>query len=158
VKNKILCVTRNSVPYVKELRPYCGSVTACLLMQQLDFRFNARPNGFFKFLEPCTNQRYREGDSWCEELAFSKDEFRSAFDRLGVRHKSKSALRRANDRGEAFTRRDGTEAFYCSYHDNQTGATWYFRNHPLVDKVLDEIARRATATADDSTLDLGGAQ
>lgn len=87
MRNKILTLTETPVPYVKELRrlKLVKSITACLLMQQLDYWFKTYPESFYKFLEPCDAIGYKQGDSWCEELGFSADEFRNAFDQIGVR-------------------------------------------------------------------------
>ena len=81
MRNKILTLFRNNVPYIKELRQLSGSVTASILMQQLDYWFEKKPGGFYKFLEPCeNNELYKTGDSWTEELGFSKYEFKTALD------------------------------------------------------------------------------
>ncbi|MDT5061494.1 MAG: hypothetical protein QOH63_1953 [Acidobacteriota bacterium] len=143
MKNKILQITRDSIPYVKSLRALAGSVTGCILMQQLDYWFAKHPEGFFKFLEPCPNSpHYKEGDSWTEEIGFSTAEFRTAFDSIGVRYTSKkqydealasNVLFEVNELGEV------KQKFYCSYHDKIKGITLYFRNHELVDAELDKL-------------------
>lgn len=129
--NKLLVITRNSIPYVKEIREKCGSVTACILMQQLEYWFDKNPNGFFKFLSPCDNKKYIKGDSWCEELGFSEDEFRTAFGKIGISHKSKNMFEKDEDSFK--------NMFYCSYFDKIKGLTFYFRNDELVDKYLNSI-------------------
>lgn len=116
--------------------PHTGSIAACILMQQLEYWFDGHPDGFYKFLEPAPrNPLYRAGDSWCEELAMSSDEFRTAFDKIGRRHKSKRQFDSTKDRFG--------EKLYCSYFDRQSGLTQYFRNHPKVDGVLDDIVALA---------------
>lgn len=132
MKNRILYLTRNTIPYVKELQPLTGDVAGCILMQQLDYWFERYPNGFWKFLEPCAGHaHYRKGTSWCEELGFSVAEFRVAFDRIGLRHKSKAKFDAINDKFDG--------KFYCSYLDRQQNLTFYFRNHELVDAALDSL-------------------
>lgn len=131
MRNRILDIAHNIIPYVKELRPITGSVTACVLMQQLDHWFAQYPDGFYKFMAPCNAKKYREGDSWSEELGMSKDEFRGAFDKIGTRYSTKTSFVAASDKFQ--------DKFYCSYHDKKEGLTWYFRNHELVDKMLDEL-------------------
>lgn len=132
VRNKILQITRQTIPYVRELRHVAKSVTGCLLMQQLDFHFAKYPDGFYKFLEPCRNSKfYKRGQSWQEELGFSAEEFRTAFDKIGVRYPSKSAFDAAADKFGG--------KYYCSYFDKQQGLTYYFRNHPVVDSALDRL-------------------
>jgi hypothetical protein len=141
MRSRILSISRTSIPYVKDLRGIAGSVTGCILMQQLDYWFERKPQGFYKFMRPSPKSPgYSAGDSWAEELGFSVDEFRSAFDRIGVRYKTKTHYREANARGEAFTQ-SGIELFYCSYYDKQKNTTFYFRNHPRLDAELDSLCR-----------------
>jgi len=122
--------------YFKELRPIAGSVPAAILMSQMEYWFEKYPDGFYKFLEPAEkNQMYRKGKSWTEELAFSAEEFRTAFDRIGVRYKSKKEF--DEKEGNKFETESG-EKFYCSYHDKIKGATFYFRNENT-DIIMDEV-------------------
>lgn len=67
------------IAYRPRLRAIAGSITATILLQQIIYRWvhnDFKP--FYKYKEPCTADDYREGDSWCEELAFSRDEFDTA--------------------------------------------------------------------------------
>lgn len=136
MRNRILALFNNSIPYVKELRPIAQSAVGCLVMQQLDFRFAAHPDGFYKFLSPCSAPRYRKGDSWTEEIGISVDEFRTAFDKIGIRYKSKTAYDQAENK---FINEKGIELLYCSYTDKVQGLTYYFRNHEVVDAALDVL-------------------
>ena len=131
MKNRILHLTRNTIPYVKELHAIAGGVLGCLVMQQLDYWFENHPEGFYKFLEPSDHPAYKEGDSWTEELGMSRHEFRTAFDKIGIRYKSKSDFDQAVDKFQGL--------FYCSYVDRRSNLTYYFRNHNLVDAALDEL-------------------
>jgi hypothetical protein len=146
MRNKALALFRDSIPYIKQLRQLTDSVTAAILMQQLDYRFNTQPEGFYKFLEPCDNEYYREGDSWTEELGFSEEEFRGAFDKLGVRYRSKQQFE-ARPAAERFLDEEGNPRFYASYHNKIKGYTWYFRNHALVDDLLDSLFQHAQPAA-----------
>lgn len=147
MRNHLLALTRRTIPYSPELRSITGSVTASILMQQLDYWFSKMPDGFYKFLSPCNNEAYKPGDSWEEELAFSADEFRTAFDRIGVRHISKKAYKAAESSSSVFLQalKDGTfeEKFYASYHDKIKGLTFYFRNHPFTDAALDALTSKS---------------
>lgn len=131
MKNRILYLTRNTIPYVRELQPLTGSVAGCILMQQLDYWFEHYQDGFWKFLQPCDHPSYKEGKSWCEDLGMSDDEFRTAFDKIGIRYKSKAAFDAAEDKFQG--------KYYCSYHDRRRNLTYYFRNHDLLDAVLDAL-------------------
>lgn len=133
MKNMILSVTRSSIPYIKELQVLTGSVVGCILMQQLDYWFARKPDGFYKFMAPPENDHsfYKCGDSWSEELGISVDEFRNAFDRIGKRHPSRGVFVNAVKEGNEFEGK-----YYCSYIDKMTNVTYYFRNHVILDSAL----------------------
>ena len=134
MRNRILYITRSTIPYVKELQSITGSIAGCILMQQLDYWFERYPDGFWKFLEPCEGHtNYKNGSSWCEELGMSRHEFHTAFDRIGVRHISKGKFDAAKDKFSG--------KYYCSYQDRIRNLTFYFRNHELLDKALDALIR-----------------
>ena len=76
--------------YYPELTTITGSITATLLMSQLEFWFKVTGGkSFYKFMEPCEHGYYKEGDSWQEELMMSSSEIRTAFKRIGIAYKSK---------------------------------------------------------------------
>jgi hypothetical protein len=137
--SEIHSVAVNIIPYVKELRllPSLKSVNACILMRQLEYWFERHPNEFYKFLSPPSqpHRAYQAGKSWTEELGFSEDEFRTAFDQIGVRYKSKKEFDAAGD-----NRFQGK--FYCSYTDKLTHMTYYYRHPVAVDSALDWLVNR----------------
>lgn len=139
MKNHTLAEINKSIPYIPALRPYVGSIAACILMQQLDYWFSIKEGKpFYKFLDKQKSEKphsaYKLGDSWCEELSISSDEFRCAFDRIGYRYRSFSEFKKAVEVDNQFQ-----GLFYASYHDKIKGLTWYLRNHDLVDALLFEI-------------------
>ena len=73
------------------------------------------------------------------------DEFRTAFDSIGVRYSSKSAY---NNAARKFLQSpsDWTEQYYCSYNDKRSGLTYYFRNHSIVDSALDSLVNIKSKT------------
>ena len=139
MQNKLLSITRGSIPYIKELKPYAGSITACILMQQLDYWLEKKPEGFYKFKEPCKHELYSDGDSWCEELGFSAEEFDNAFLKIGIKYKSRTAFFQAEDKFKG--------KFYASYTDKISHLTYYFRNDALVDTILCEIITKPNTKA-----------
>lgn len=152
MRNKILTLFRNNVPYIKELRQLSGSVTASILMQQLDYWFEKKPGGFYKFLEPCeNNELYKTGDSWTEELGFSKAEFKTAFEKIGVAYKSKNEFKKAMEKGDPFQGK-----FYCCYVDKMKYITVYYRNHDLLDleleKLLSPVSEESSSTVNEESL------
>lgn len=144
MRNRILARFADSIPYVKQLRPIAKSAVGCLVMQQLDYWFDKHPKGFYKFLSPCPTPACKPGDTWTEELGVSSDEFRTAFDKIGIRYKSKTAFQSAATEGRQFLAQNKAgqddEYFYCSYTDKSSGKTFYLRNHALIDAALDGLA------------------
>lgn len=137
MRNRLLVLTKTSIPYIKELRPTAGSVTAVILWQQLDYWFSRYPDGFFKFMSPPEKDHpsYRPGDSWIEELGFSEKEFRNAFDKIGLRYSSKTNFNKAENK---FLKGEN-EYFFASYQDKLKKMTFYYRNHEKADTALDEL-------------------
>ena len=132
MKNYILAKVSNIIPYYPNLNEITGSVTASILMMQLEYWFAKKDgNAFFKFTEPCDHPLYKEGDSWIEELNFGKDEFKGAFNRIGKSYTSKGQFSKHEDEN-VFQGK-----LYASYYDRQKRLTYYFRNNELVDKKID---------------------
>ena len=71
----ILAADKNVILYRKELNELTGSVTATILLQQIIYWGKKTGGEFYKFIEPCKHEKYKSGDSWTEELGFSKREF-----------------------------------------------------------------------------------
>lgn len=110
-----------TICYYPELVQRTGSINAALMMAQLEFWFKVtggRP--FYKFLEPCGHELYKDGDSWAEELGMTSSEIRSAFKRIGTIYKSKRAFKESQDvfKGKP----------YASYYDRIRKTTYYLRN------------------------------
>ena len=80
---EILAKDKDVIIYRKELNAITGSVTATILLQQIIYRFvNNGNKPFYKFIEPCGHEKYTKGDSWCEELGFTRKEFLTAIKKL----------------------------------------------------------------------------
>ena len=110
-----------TICYYPELVQKSGSINAALMMAQLEFWFKVTDNKpFYKFLEPCGHELYKEGDSWAEELGMTSSEIRSAFKRIGTIYKSKRAFMESQDvfKGKP----------YASYYDRIRKTTYYLRN------------------------------
>jgi hypothetical protein len=84
---KVIAEDKRAVAYRPILAKLTGSATAAVLLQQILFHFDNRDNQpFYKFKQPCEScELYREGDSWCEELGFTRSEFDTALDKIGTK-------------------------------------------------------------------------
>lgn len=81
----IIAYDRKMIAYRPEWRPFTGSVKASILLQQIFFRWDKNDRKpFYKFKEPCGHHLYRTGDSWTEELGFTRTEFDTALKKITV--------------------------------------------------------------------------
>jgi hypothetical protein len=143
MKNRSAAIAARPIPYHKEYRVFTRSVAGAILFERLEFWSDRYPDRFYKFFAPAPDHHlYQEGDSWLEELGFSIEEFRNAFDGIGIRYKSRSLYETAEKNGKAFIRDDGTEALYLAYLDRHEKVPYYHRNHQFVDELLDDINRK----------------
>ena len=132
VKNHTIGIAISAVPYYKDLNNYTGSVIATILMTQLEYWFSKmKGEMFYKFLEPCEQKGYKEGDSWVEELGFSKAEFRTAFAKIGKTYKSKNEYLNSQDQFG--------DKLYLSYYDRVERQTYYIRNHDKADEIMEKL-------------------
>ena len=108
-----------------------GSQNAVLLFDKLEYWFSKKKNEFYKFIEPCDHPCYRNGDSWCEELGFSRPIFRNAFDKIGVRYRSKTEFTKEKDpfKGKLF----------AYYQDRKSNKTIFVRNNSLLAEFYERL-------------------
>lgn len=119
-----------TLKYCPELNTFTGSITASLVLCQLEYWFSKKDlKPFYKFLSPCEDEHYHQGDSWTEELGFTKAEFRTAFRRIGKVYKSKSEFLKSKD--------PFGDKLYLSYYDRIKKLTYYMRHNQKVDELLE---------------------
>lgn len=93
---KILATERTTIPYRPKLARVLGGVTAAILLQQIQYwwvRKDFLP--FYKFNAPCEHPFYTTGDSWAEELGFSKSNLRTARRRIAVKKPGSTTMQEA---------------------------------------------------------------
>lgn len=76
---KLLALDNSVILYRPQFNNFTGSPLATLLLSQIAYwwdKSGAKP--FYKFKEPCNHKMYKRGDSWCEELGFTRRLFDSA--------------------------------------------------------------------------------
>lgn len=98
-----------------------GSVNATIFLQQVLYRWlNQGRVPFYKFSAPCKHRYYRAGDSWQEELGFTRRELENARRRVSI-----------------LTRGNLLPTQLISYWYDIGRKTWYALNEPLL---LDKLA------------------
>lgn len=101
------------------------------IIHQIEYWFKRKPDGFYKFLEPCNHRLYREGDSWTEALGIHRKTFNRFFDLIGVRYKSKSAFLSSRNKFQG--------KLYASYYHRLEKKTFYVRNDELAEAFIQAI-------------------
>ena len=118
---------RNYSKYIKyypELKKLFESEKAALIFERLEYWSQKYTDGFWKFFEPCAHPQYREGDSWEEEVGFSRKVFKKIFSKFGIHYTSKSEFLKQEDPFQG--------KLYASYYDRKTNRTYFLRNHDCV--------------------------
>lgn len=117
------------VAYRPELNKITGSVLSTIFLQQVMYWEGKMGNEFYKFSDACEkNPLYHEGDSWCEELGFTKNEF------LAARKKIAYKLGKSKE-NNLMSKED---ALIIYYTDNKR-LTYYSVNWDRVNKLINEI-------------------
>ena len=94
-------VRRRSIPYRPSLNQLTGSMSGSILLQQIVYRWlgkGKRP--FSKFMAPCP--KALPGDSWLEELGFTRHQFLTARARIAKRIRTKDSKLKAREKTLVF--------------------------------------------------------
>lgn len=79
---------KRAVAYRPIFARLTGSATAAVLLQQIIHWWESSgKKPFYKFKTPCKNKLYKPGDSWAEELSFTRSEFDTAIKKIGTKIK-----------------------------------------------------------------------
>ena len=83
---EILAEDKSLITYRPRMNRVTGSVTSTILLLQILYWYKKNDGKpFYKFKEPCGHALYKDGDSWCEELGFSRSEFDIALSNIAVK-------------------------------------------------------------------------
>jgi len=147
----ILAEDRRVILYRPELGRLTGSVTSAILLSQIIY-WAVRKNGrFYKFKEPPKRKQgegdedyqvrvrpYRIGDSWTEELGFTRKVFDQALKQIATKHRSVPP----KDPSEA---EQGMEALRhelqasITYHTDLNRVTWYYVDLNRFERVIERV-------------------
>jgi len=124
IKNRV-----NIIPYRPELNKITGSITASILLNQIIYWWNkSGKRKFYKFTEPCGHKLYKKGDSWCEELGFTKRQFNTAIKKIAFkRGKTKNLIKK--------------EDAIVEYYTNSERLTYYIVKVDLFNTLLKNISQ-----------------
>jgi hypothetical protein len=117
--------------YQPLLNQLTGHALASLLLQQILYRWGQNERmPFYKFAAPCGHAAYKTGDSWQEEMGFSRTEFETARRRIGAKI-SRSKKKQAGQ--------PSVVSLVAYWTDNRR-LTWYALNEAYMAGKLRELA------------------
>ncbi len=120
---------KSLIIYRPRLNQITGGVLSTILLHQIIYWANKSQNLFYKFKEPCNHDLYKSGDSWTEELGFTRWEFEGAL---------KNIARKYNPKKDELP----TDSFVIFYTDIRR-LTWYSVNwHKLNSEIERAFIRK----------------
>ena len=121
--------------YFIKFTPKISKITGCpraaLIFGCLEYWSSKKPEGFYKFIEPCAHRLYKGGDSWTEELSCDPKSFAKSFLKIGVKYTSRTEFEKAPDKFQG--------KFYASYYDRYSNRTFFIRNHEVVEALFGRV-------------------
>ncbi len=82
----IISGDQSLIIYRPMLTKITGSVNSALLLSQILHRWKKnKKKPFYKFKAPCKHTLYEKGDSWIEELGFTKREYENAMSKISIK-------------------------------------------------------------------------
>lgn len=79
--------------YRPTLTKITGSINSAILLSQIMYRWKKNDKQpFYKFKEPCSHKWYKKGDSWLEELGFTKREYENAMKKIAIKLQKNNKL------------------------------------------------------------------
>ena len=121
---EMLAEDKATIAYRPRLNQLTGSVTATILLQQILYwykQMDCKP--FYKFKESCEHREYKPGDSWCEELGFTRREFDTALSRIAIKRNKNN-------------REDGQKAYAYYWITPQRMTFYTIDEEYLVEKLI----------------------
>lgn len=140
ITEEILDNRREVTVYRKEFNKLTGDAKASLLLNQFIYWDKIQGGGeFYKFIEPPSTPRkqYHKGDSWTEELGFTRREFDTAIKKIGYK------------RGKTKNKFDNEEDAYIIYYTAYNLTHWFINWDKLNRDLINLYYAQAYSFADD---------
>lgn len=147
----LLAEDKHVIAYRPKFAALTDSAMSAILLQQMIHRWKKQQGeAFYKFKQACQHERYREGDSWCEELEWNAYEFDQALKVIGTKVtkgvKKQELLdtepptRNEGESDEDFLKRLETAVSrIVLYWTDSNRVTWYLLNEKLLGKFVGRI-------------------
>jgi hypothetical protein len=128
---KLLANDGKLVNYRPEMRAIAGDTLAGILLSRIWFWWNQKDKeAFYKFNAPCQHEKYRPGDSWREELGFTRSELTTALGKIATKIKTGMKKSDAMKWTDPLGNLRGPESIVLYWRDS-SHFTWYWVNEPL---------------------------
>jgi len=116
---------KDLVLYRPKLNQITESVLATILLQQIIYWANKTSNLFYKFKEPCEHKFYKPGDSWTEELGFSRREYDTAIAKIAKKYNP--------------NKENPPDDCFIVYYTDFRRLTWYSVNWTMLNSAIEEV-------------------
>ncbi len=131
------------IAYRPKLARKLKSVPAALFLQQVVYRWGKNDRKeFYKFIAECEHPLYKSGDSWQEELVFTRREFENALSLLATKSrlpKKESGVVVDPGLGVAEILEKDNLNSLIAYRTDASRVTWWSLNERLFNKMVAEI-------------------
>jgi hypothetical protein len=128
-------------PYRGDLKRLTGSIAAAILLEKIVYFAQMRNAAFYKFAAPCTHQLYRAGDSWQEEVEFTRSEFETALKKIATKITRGASKKEIEAVVEPVWGKNGrlmNADKLVIYFTDSNRVTWFKLNFALLKNALDE--------------------
>lgn len=129
-------LAERAILYRPRLKLLTGNINAAILLSQVNYWwFERQQTAFYKFAAPCNHKLYKTGDSWREELGFTRTELETALKYIGTKThnpEERDALRAEVPAGDALL----PVSRIVLYWRDSDNVTWYELNTSLQDAHL----------------------
>jgi hypothetical protein len=151
ITEKILDNRREVTVYRKEFNKLTGDAKASLLLNQFIYWDKVQGGGeFYKYIAPPKDPtpQYRKGDSWTEEMGFTRREFDTAIKKIGYK-RGKTKKNKFDNEEDAYI------IYYTAYNLTHWFINWDKLNRDLIDLYYAEAYSFAENLFGDDTRNKG---
>lgn len=103
------------------------------LIEYLEQEFEEFPDGFYKFVNECSEAYAEKERSLDLIFGFSGEVIMEVFEGIGVVYPDKQSYLQAG------LNRFG-DKYYCCYYDSKSNSTWFFRNTEVIEIEIEYLA------------------
>jgi len=133
---------KRKIAYRPALARRLGNIVSAIFLQQVVYWWDGRgEKEFYKFISPCDHKAYKKGDSWREELMFTRREIELALETVATRLSKDKLVDGKVVKGISKTAalRGSDLKNLVIYRSDSNRVTWWTLNDRLLNEFLADI-------------------